>query len=98
MRARINIEKLTNHSKIGMILRYENGDLLGHQIRWLHDNIYDNPDEVIHLVSSHDLGQIEDYRQTGLIGEKFEWALSISAELVHDLSASYPSSDFLFVV
>ena len=68
----INIEKLTNHSKIGMILRYENGDLLGHQIRWLHDNIYDNPNEVIHLVSSHDLGQIEDYRQTGLIGEKFE--------------------------
>ena len=68
----INIEKLTNHSKMGMILRYENGELLGHQIRWLYDNVYDNPDETIHLVTSHDLDQIEDYRRTGLIGETFE--------------------------
>jgi glyoxylase-like metal-dependent hydrolase (beta-lactamase superfamily II) len=68
----INIERLTNHSRMGMLLRHENGEQLGHQIRWLYDNIYDNPDEEIHLITSHDPSQIEGYTRTGLIGEKFE--------------------------
>ena len=68
----INIEKLANHSRIGMLLRHEDGEQLGHQIRWLYDNIHNNPDEEIHLITSHDPSQIEDYTRTGLIGEKFE--------------------------
>ena len=68
----INIERLTNHSRMGMLLRYENGEQLGHQIRWLHEYIYDNPEEEIHLMTSHDPSQIEDYTRNGLIGDKFE--------------------------
>lgn len=68
----INIERLTNHTKIGMILRHEDGKQLGHQIRWLYDNIYNNPDEEIHLITSHDPSQIEDYTKFGLIEAKFE--------------------------
>ncbi len=68
----INIEKLTNHSRVGMLLRYENGKQLGHQIKWLYDNIYQNPNNNINLVTSHDLGQLEDYKRTGLIGSTFE--------------------------
>jgi len=68
----VNIERLSNHSRIGMLLRYEDGGQLGHQIRWLHENIYNNPDEKIHLITSHDPSQIEDYTRTGVIGEKFE--------------------------
>lgn len=68
----VNIERLSNHSRIGMLLRYEDGGQLGHQIRWLHENIYDNPEEEIHLITSHDPSQIEDYTRTGVIGEKFE--------------------------
>ena len=68
----VNIERLTNHSRMAMLLRHENGKQLGHQIRWLYENIYDNQDEEIYLMTSHDTGQIEDYARAGLIGDKFE--------------------------
>jgi hypothetical protein len=68
----VNIERLSNHSRMGMLLRHEDGVQLGHQIRWLYENAYNNPDEEIHLMTSHDPSQIEDYTRTGLIGEKFE--------------------------
>lgn len=32
----VNIESLTNHSRMGMLLRHEDGEQLGHQIRWLY--------------------------------------------------------------
>ncbi len=67
----INIKHLTNHSRIGMLIRYENGGLLGHQLRWLFDNIWNNPEESINLVASHDLKQLEYYRRSGLIGDQF---------------------------
>jgi glyoxylase-like metal-dependent hydrolase (beta-lactamase superfamily II) len=68
----VNIESLTNHSRMGMLLRHEDGKQLGNQIRWLYENIYDNPDEGIHLITSHDPSQIEEYIGAGLIGEEFE--------------------------
>jgi glyoxylase-like metal-dependent hydrolase (beta-lactamase superfamily II) len=68
----VNIERLSNHSRMGMLLRHEDGEQLGHQIRWLYENAYNNPDEEIHLMTSHDPSQIEDYTRTGLIREKFE--------------------------
>jgi glyoxylase-like metal-dependent hydrolase (beta-lactamase superfamily II) len=68
----VNIERLSNHSRMGMLLRHEDGEQLGHQIRWLYENAYNNPDEEIHLMTTHDPSQIEDYTRTGLIGEKFE--------------------------
>ena len=68
----INIEQLRNHSMIGMLLRYENGMQLGHQIRWLHENIYLKSEEKIHLVTSHDRNQIKNYQHISLIGDKFE--------------------------
>ena len=77
----INVEGLINHSRMGMLLRYENGSRLGHQIRWLHENIYDNPEEDVHLLTSHDPRQIEEYTKSGLIGATFE--LSATA---HDSS------------
>ena len=69
---RINIEKMVNHSKMGAILRYENREQIGHQIKWLHENIYDNQEENIHLITSHDPSQIEEYTRTKLIGARFE--------------------------
>ena len=69
---RINIEKLVNHSRMGAILRYENREQLGHQIKWLHDNIYDNEGENIHLITSHDPSQIEEYTRAKLMGTIFE--------------------------
>lgn len=68
----INIEQLTNHSRIGMFLRHENGKQLGHLIRWLYENICQNPNNNVILLTSHDLGQLENYRRTGLIGDSFE--------------------------
>ena len=68
----VNIESLINHSRMGMLLRYENGSQLGHQIRWLHEKIYDNPEEGVHLLTSHDSRQIEEYIRSGLIGGTFE--------------------------
>ena len=68
----VNIERLSNHSRMGLLLRHEDGEQLGHQIRWLYENIYSNPDEDIHLVTSHDPSQIEGYTRAGLIGDKFE--------------------------
>ncbi|MFX1518275.1 MAG: MBL fold metallo-hydrolase [Promethearchaeota archaeon] len=67
----INIESLKNHSRAGMLLRFENGKLLGHQLRWLYDNIWNNPKEAINLVTSHDLKQLEHYHRIGLIGHQF---------------------------
>lgn len=67
----INIEHLTNHSRMGMLIRYENGGFLGHQLRWLFENIWNNPEESINLVTSHDLKQLEYYRRSGLIGDQF---------------------------
>jgi glyoxylase-like metal-dependent hydrolase (beta-lactamase superfamily II) len=67
----INIECLKNHSRIGMLLRYENGKFLGHQLRWLFENIWNNPKETINLVTSHDRKQLEHYRKIGLIGDHF---------------------------
>jgi glyoxylase-like metal-dependent hydrolase (beta-lactamase superfamily II) len=67
----INVEQLKNHSRIGMLLRYENGRNLGHQLRWLFDEIWNNPHEAINLVTSHDLKQLRYYRQIGLIGDQF---------------------------
>jgi len=67
----INIEHLKNHSRMGMLFRFENGKFLGHQLRWLFDNIWNNPKEAINLVTSHDLKQLEDYRRIGLIGDQF---------------------------
>ena len=68
----INIEKLKNHSRIGMLIRYENGRKLGHQLRWLFDNIHNNSNEKLNLVPSHDLEKLKDYRRVGIIGNKFE--------------------------
>ncbi len=68
----INIKHLKNHSRIGMLLRYENGRKLGHQLRWLFDTIWNNPKETIHIVTSHDLKQLKDYRDVGLIGAQFQ--------------------------
>lgn len=67
-----NIEKLVNHSKMGAILRYENREQLGHQIKWLHENIYANQEENIHLITSHDPSQIEEYTRAKFMGAKFE--------------------------
>ncbi len=67
----INIQRLKNHSRIGMLLRYENGRNLGHQLRWLFDNIWRNPKEKIHIVTSHDLKHLEYYHHIGLIGDQF---------------------------
>lgn len=67
----INVEQLKNHSRIGMLLRYENGKNLGHQLRWIFDKIWNNPHEVINLVTSHDLKQLRYYHQIGLIGDQF---------------------------
>ena len=67
----INIEHLKNHSKMGMLFRFENGKYLGHQLRWFYDNIWNNPKEAINLVTSHDLKQLEHYRRIGLIGDQF---------------------------
>ena len=67
----VNITHLKNHSRIGMLLRYENGKFLGHQLRWLFDNIWNNPKESINIVTSHDLKQLEYYRRIGLIGDHF---------------------------
>jgi glyoxylase-like metal-dependent hydrolase (beta-lactamase superfamily II) len=67
----INIEDLKNHSRIGMLLRYENGRYLGHQLRWLFDNIWNNPKESINLITSHDREQLEYYHRVGLIGDQF---------------------------
>ncbi|MFW9917189.1 MAG: hypothetical protein ACFFGZ_16415 [Candidatus Thorarchaeota archaeon] len=69
----VNIEKLANHSRIGMLFRYENGKQLGHQLRWLFDNIYQDPIEKLHILTSHDLEQLQNYRRTGIIGDKFEF-------------------------
>ncbi len=68
----INIEQLKNHSRIGMLIRYENGRFLGHQLRWLFDKIWNNPKERIHLVTSHDLKHLEYYHRIGLIGDHFQ--------------------------
>ena len=68
----VNLERLSNHSRMGMLLRHEDGEQLGHQIRWLYENIYDNPEEEIRLISSHDPGQIKEYTGNGVIGAKFE--------------------------
>jgi glyoxylase-like metal-dependent hydrolase (beta-lactamase superfamily II) len=68
----VNIESLTNHSRMGMLLRYEDGEQLGDQLRWLYDNVHDDPGQGIHLVTSHDPSQIEEYVGAGLIGETFE--------------------------
>ncbi len=68
----INIKNLKNHSRIGMLLRYENGRQLGHQLRWLFDNIWNNPKESINLVTSHDLKHLEYYRRIGLIDDLFQ--------------------------
>ena len=67
----INIESLKNHSKLGMLFRFENGKYLGHQLRWLYDNIWNDPKETINLVTSHDLKHLEHYRRIGLIGDQF---------------------------
>lgn len=68
----INIKDLKNHSRIGMLLRYENGRNLGHQLRWLFDKIFNNPKETINLVTSHDFNQLRDYRRIGLIRDQFQ--------------------------
>ena len=68
----VNIEQLKNHSKIGMLLRHENGRNLGHQLRWLFDNIWNNPNNLINIVTSHDLDQLEHYRGIGLVSDQFQ--------------------------
>jgi glyoxylase-like metal-dependent hydrolase (beta-lactamase superfamily II) len=73
----VNVEGLVNHSRMGMLLRYENGSQLGHQIRWLHENIHDNPEEDFHLLTSHDPRQIEEYTRSGLIGATFELSTTV---------------------
>jgi hypothetical protein len=64
--------EMAEHSRMGILSRYENGKQLGNQIRWLYDNIYKNQQEEIHLLTSHDPSQIEDYTRNRLIGDKFE--------------------------
>ena len=68
----VNVEGPANHSRMGMLLRYEDGELLGHQLRWLHENVHSDPGEEVHLITSHDPGQIEQYTRAGLIGKEFE--------------------------
>jgi len=43
-----------------------------HQIRWLHDAVYQNAQGSIHLVISHDPEQRQRYIQQGLLGDTFE--------------------------
>lgn len=68
----VNIEKEVNHSQIAMLLRYENGEQLGHQIKWLYKNVYQNPNENINLITSHDPEQLKQLIRAKLIGQKFE--------------------------
>jgi glyoxylase-like metal-dependent hydrolase (beta-lactamase superfamily II) len=68
----INVEKLTNHSRAGMLLRHENGKQLGHQLKWLHDNVYLKSDGKINLLTSHDVKQHNEYIHAGIIGSQFE--------------------------
>lgn len=56
---------------VSLILRQDRRQTT-HQIRWLHDAVYQNAQEHIHLVISHDPEQRQRYLQQGLLGDAFE--------------------------
>ncbi len=67
-----NITKLKNRPLLVTIVGGEDYKQLGHQIRWLHDNIYRNDSLNINIVPSHDPDLINSYIKKGLLGKTFE--------------------------
>lgn len=66
-----NIEKLKSRSILVNLIGGENRTQIGHQIRWLYDEIYKNKNGKIHIVPSHDPHVITGYIKRGLLGDTF---------------------------
>ena len=63
-----NVERLRSRSLLVNLVGGEDRTQVGHEIRWLHDEIYWNE---VHIVPSHDPRVINRYVQEGLIGGAF---------------------------
>lgn len=67
-----NLQRQTSRPLlISLVLRQDRTQTTN-QIRWLHDTVYQNAQETIHLVISHDPEQRQQYIQQGLLGDTFE--------------------------
>jgi glyoxylase-like metal-dependent hydrolase (beta-lactamase superfamily II) len=67
-----NITKLKNRPLLATLIGGENRKQIGHQIRWLHDNVYKNDSYDINIVPSHDPNLINSYIKNGLLGATFK--------------------------
>jgi glyoxylase-like metal-dependent hydrolase (beta-lactamase superfamily II) len=67
----VNLQRQAARPLLISLILKQNRTQMAHQIRWLHDNLYQNDRENIHLVVSHDPEQRQRYIQQGLLGDAF---------------------------
>jgi glyoxylase-like metal-dependent hydrolase (beta-lactamase superfamily II) len=68
-----NLKRQTARPLLVSLFLRQNRTQVTHQMRWLHDAIYQNAQEAIHLVISHDPEQRQRYLHQGLLGDAFEF-------------------------
>ncbi len=67
-----NFEKHKNRPWLASIKRLENRKQIAHQMQYLYDEFYNNENQKILLMSTHDTKQHEDYINKGLINKNFK--------------------------
>jgi hypothetical protein len=68
-----NLKRQTIRPLLVSVFLRQNRRQVAHQMRWLHETIYQNAQETIHLVISHDPEQRQRYLHQGLLGDAFEF-------------------------
>ncbi|RPI75583.1 MAG: MBL fold metallo-hydrolase [Desulfobacteraceae bacterium] len=67
-----NLEKKKARPRLANIRRRENRGQIAHQMKWLYEECFHNPENKIIFVTTHDPEQHEQYIQKGLLGDGFE--------------------------
>jgi glyoxylase-like metal-dependent hydrolase (beta-lactamase superfamily II) len=70
--SRENLKRGANRPLLVSLALREDVDSARGEIRWVLDNLYNNPDNAITYVISHDGGQLDEYIKTGVITEGFK--------------------------
>jgi len=67
-----NLDQKKARPRLANLKRKENRRLIGQQMKWLHDELYANPENKIIIVPTHDPEHHARYVKKGLIGNDFE--------------------------